>query len=138
MATMLSKDENRSIIFGRNSQLVIAGWQVAVKTGTSDSFADAWTVGFTPKIAVAVWMGNPDWRVKMIEGSDSYLVAVPAWHTFLTHALPVLGAEQWYSPPQGIVYAYDNYYLPGTAPTSPPVTQTSPSPSGGGRRKKKH
>jgi len=138
MATMLSKDENRSMIFGRNSQLVIPGWQVAVKTGTSDSFADAWTVGFTPKIAVAVWMGNPDWRVKMIEGSDSYLVAVPAWHTFLTHALPVLGAEQWYSPPQGIVYAYDNYYLPGTAPTSPPVTQTSPSPSGGGRRKKKH
>ena len=81
---------------------------------------------------------HADKAQQMIEGSDSYLVAVPAWHTFLTHALPVLGAEQWYSPPQGIVYAYDNYYLPGTAPTSPPVTQTSPSPSGGGRRKKKH
>src|SRR5437899_3018970 len=102
MATMLSKDENRSMIFGRNSQLVIPGWQVAVKTGTSDSFADAWTVGFTPKIAVAVWMGNPDWRIKMVEGSDSYMVAVPAWHEFLAGALPVLGTETWYTPPDGL------------------------------------
>ncbi|TMD27944.1 MAG: hypothetical protein E6I92_04700 [Chloroflexi bacterium] len=58
VATMMVKDENRAIIFGRNSQLTIPGWQVAAKTGTSDSFADAWSVGFTPKIAVAVWMGS--------------------------------------------------------------------------------
>lgn len=137
MATMMSKDENRAMIFGRNSQLVIPGWQVAVKTGTSDSFADAWTVGFTPKIAVAVWMGNPDWRQKMTEGSDSYYVAVPAWHSFLARALPVLGAEQWYAVPAGVEYQYGNYYLPGTVPTSPPVVNTPPAPTGGGSQKKK-
>jgi membrane peptidoglycan carboxypeptidase len=133
MSEMMSRDENRALIFGRNSQLTIPGWQVAVKTGTSDSFADAWTVGFTPKIAVAVWMGNPDWRVKMTEGSDSYYVAVPAWHSFLQQALPALGPVQWYSPPQGLVSAYGNYYLPGTSPNSPPPPVTSaPLSSGGG------
>lgn len=135
MATMLSRDANRAMIFGRNSDLVIPGWQVAVKTGTSDSFADAWTVGFTPRIAVAVWMGNPDWRVKMTQGSDSYYVAVPAWHAFLAQALPILGAEQWYSQPAGLISAYDNYYLPGTQPSSPPPSDTGgPGASGGHKR----
>ena len=142
MAQMMSKDENRAMIFGRDSQLTIPGWQVAVKTGTSDSFADAWTVGFTPRIAVAVWMGNPDWRVKMVEGSDSYVVAVPAWHSFLAQALPTLGSENWPGPPAGLVSAWGDYYLPGTEPSSPPVTYTSPAPSGGGggggHKKKKH
>jgi membrane peptidoglycan carboxypeptidase len=137
MAAMMSNDNNRALIFGRDSQLVIPGWTVAVKTGTSDSFADAWTVGFTPKLAVAVWMGNPDWRVKMTEGSDSYFVAVPAWHRFLAQALPVLGPYQWYSPPSGIVQRWGNYYLPGTAPSSPPIIYQPPAPTGGGHRKKK-
>jgi membrane peptidoglycan carboxypeptidase len=139
MSTMLSRDANRAEMFGRDSLLTIPGWQVAVKTGTSDSFADAWTVGYTPKIAVAVWMGNPDWRIKMLDGSDSYYVAVPAWHAFLAAALPVLGAETWYSPPAGIVSAWDNYYLPGTAPDSPPIIESTPSPSptGGHRHHKK-
>jgi len=133
MAAMLSKDANRAMIFGRSSQLVIPGWQVAAKTGTSDSFADAWSIGFTPRLAVAVWMGNPDWRIKMTQGSDSYYVAVPAWHSFLSQGLPLLGADTWYTPPPGLVSAFGNYYLPGTQPTSPP--QSSTGPGGGGHKK---
>jgi len=37
----------------------------AGKTGTAQDFADAWFVGFTPRLATAVWMGNPDARVAM-------------------------------------------------------------------------
>ena len=136
MATMLSKDANRAMIFGRNSQLVIPGWQVAAKTGTSDSFADAWSVGFTPRIAVAVWMGNPDWRIKMTQGSDSYYVAVPAWHSFLAQALPLLGPDAWYNPPPEIVSAFGSYYLPGTQPTSQPQSSTGTGGGGGGDHKK--
>jgi membrane peptidoglycan carboxypeptidase len=132
MATMLSRDENRSMIFGTNSALVIPGWHVAVKTGTSDSFADAWTVSFTPRIAVAVWMGNPDWRQKMTDGSDSYYVAVPAWNSFLSQALPMLGPDAWYAPPAGIVSAFGDYYLPGTVPPDAPA-QPGGGPSGDGR-----
>jgi membrane peptidoglycan carboxypeptidase len=138
MAAIMSRDQDRAMIFGTGSQLVIPGWHVAVKTGTSDSFADAWTVGFTPRIAVAVWMGNPDWRIKMAEGSDSYFVAVPAWHSFLARALPVLGPDAWYTPPAGVVSAFGNYYLPGSVPayiyTPPaPARTLAPKRSGGGR-----
>ena len=34
----------------------------AVKTGTSVGYRDAWTVAWTPKYLVAVWVGHPDWR----------------------------------------------------------------------------
>lgn len=131
MSEMLSRDQNRALIFGRDSQLVIPGWNVAVKTGTSDSFADAWTVGYTPKLAVAVWMGNPDWRQKMTEGSDSYYVAVPAWHRFMAQALPIMGQADWGAPPAGLISAWGNYYLPGTQPSSQPGASSSGSGGGG-------
>jgi membrane peptidoglycan carboxypeptidase len=114
MAAIMSNDANHALIFGRGTILNVRGYHVAVKTGTSDSFADAWTVGFTPHIAVAVWMGNPDWRVKMTKGSDSFYVAVPAWHAFLAGALPSFGPDAWYQPPAGLVSYRGNWYLPGT------------------------
>jgi len=120
MSSIMSNDANHALIFGRNTALVVRGYHVAVKTGTSDSFADAWTVGFTPRIAVAVWMGNPDWRTKMTQGSDSFYVAVPAWHTFLARALPALGGDVWYTPPAGLVQVGANYFLPGTGPRTRP------------------
>ena len=116
LAQIMSNDRNHAVIFGMGTILNVRGFHVAVKTGTSDSFADAWTVGFTPKIAVAVWMGNPDWRIKMTQGSDSFYVAVPAWHGFLAGALPVLGPDSWYAAPAGLVNVRGNWYLPGTQP----------------------
>jgi penicillin-binding protein 1A len=141
MAAIMSNDRNHAMIFGMGTPLVVRGYHVAVKTGTSDAFADAWTIGFTPKIAVAVWMGNPDWRVKMTLNSDSFYVAVPAWHAFLASALPVLGPDSWYSVPGGIVSAWGYYYLAGTQPRSQPISytpRTTTTTSGGGNKKKKH
>ena len=112
MASIMSNDRNHAVIFGMGTPLVIRGYHVAVKTGTSDSFADAWTIGFTPHIAVAVWMGNPDWRIKMTTGSDSFYVAVPAWHAFLAGALPLFGGDTWYAPPPGLIRMGSYYYLP--------------------------
>jgi len=141
MASIMSNDRNHALIFGMGTDLNVRGYHVAVKTGTSDAFADAWTIGFTPRIAVAVWMGNPDWRVKMTTNSDSFYVAVPAWHAFLAGALPQLGGDVWYQPPAGIVSAYGYYYMPGTAPRYSPGGLTSGGGSrtsgGGGKKKKK-
>ena len=33
---------------------------VAGKTGTTDNYGDAWFVGYTPDLVVAVWVGYPD------------------------------------------------------------------------------
>jgi membrane peptidoglycan carboxypeptidase len=115
MQQMMSNDNNRAMIFGRNSLLTLPGRHVAVKTGTSDSFADAWTNGFTPHLAVSVWGGNPDWRTKMTQNSDSYFIAAPMWHSFMQQALDTLGiGDEWYPQPPGVENRAGNWYLPGT------------------------
>jgi membrane peptidoglycan carboxypeptidase len=115
MEAIMSNDNNRAMIFGRNSLLTLPGRTVGVKTGTSDSFADAWTVGYTPHLVTAVWGGNPDWRQKMTLNSDSYYIAAPMWHQFMQSALDTLGiGNEWYSRPAGLVQKGSNYYLPGT------------------------
>ena len=45
---------------GTGRRASIAGRSVAGKTGTTDNYADAWFVGYTPELAVAVWVGYPD------------------------------------------------------------------------------
>jgi membrane peptidoglycan carboxypeptidase len=119
MQQIMSNDNNRAMIFGRGSLLTLPGHRVAVKTGTSDSFADAWTIGFTPHLVAAVWGGNPDWRQKMTLNSDSYYIAAPMWHQFMATALSALGlGNEWYSEPPGLINrtvgGQPVYYLPGT------------------------
>lgn len=60
ITNILSDDNARKLAFGPNSLLNIPGYQVAVKTGTSDNKRDNWTFGYTPKFVVGVWVGNPD------------------------------------------------------------------------------
>jgi membrane peptidoglycan carboxypeptidase len=105
MEQIMSNDNNRSMIFGRHSLLTLPNRRVGVKTGTSDSFADAWTVGYTPHLVAAVWTGNPDWRQKMTKDSDSYVVAAPAWHNFMQTALDDLRiGDEWFSEPAGLTH----------------------------------
>jgi membrane carboxypeptidase/penicillin-binding protein len=119
MEQIMSNDSNRQMIFGRNSLLTLSRRHVGVKTGTSDSFADAWTVGYTPHLVAAVWTGNADWRKKMTRDSDSYVVAAPAWHEFMQNALDTLGiGDEWYAEPPGLTHRMVNgqeaWFLPGT------------------------
>jgi len=115
MEAIMSNDNNRAMIFGRNSLLTLPGRTVGVKTGTSDSFADAWTVGYTPHLVTAVWGGNADWRQKMTKNSDSYYIAAPMWHQFMQNALDALGlGNEWFPEPAGLVHKGGAYYLPGT------------------------
>src|SRR5215212_7106899 len=44
---------------GTGTAAQVPRWQVAGKTGSADRNADAWFVGVTPKLATAVWMGDP-------------------------------------------------------------------------------
>jgi penicillin-binding protein 1A len=45
---------------GTGTRAAVPGVDVAGKTGTTDNYGDAWFVGFTPELAVAVWVGYPD------------------------------------------------------------------------------
>ena len=57
LADVLSDNQARAMTFGTRSVLRLP-FRVAVKTGTSTSYRDNWTVGYTPEITVGEWAGN--------------------------------------------------------------------------------
>jgi membrane peptidoglycan carboxypeptidase len=120
MEQIMSDDNNRAMIFGRGTPLTLPGRRVAAKTGTTDDFKDAWTIGYTPTLATAVWFGNPDWSA-MVTGSDGVFVAAPAWHNYMQGALDALGktASDWFSEPPGLQHINGAWFLPGTSPSTP-------------------
>lgn len=108
---------------------------VAIKTGTSQGFRDGWTVAFTDRLLVVVWVGNHDWRrmnhlgglAGTADAAHELIEALsPSWkrHVPLPQSLP---------PPPGseqrVVCALSGklagaecaqhrteHFLPGTAP----------------------
>jgi 1A family penicillin-binding protein len=61
----------------------------AGKTGTTDDVADAWFVGYTPRLVAGVWVGYDDPRT-IRKGKDAFAstIAVPVWTSFMTAAIP--------------------------------------------------
>jgi membrane peptidoglycan carboxypeptidase len=115
VSDMLSNDSNRALEFGRNSDLVIPGHHVAAKTGTTNDFRDNLTVGFTPNLAVAVWVGNADHTP--MQHVSGIVGAAPIFHGFMTLALNGQ-PDSWYGVPNGLTTVdangYIAYLLPGT------------------------
>ncbi|HLH70920.1 MAG TPA: transglycosylase domain-containing protein [Candidatus Dormibacteraeota bacterium] len=140
MAQIMSDDANRVMVFGPHSALTLPDRRVAAKTGTTDDFKDAWTVGFTPRLASAFWFGNPD-NQPMRWGEDAIYVAAPAWQSFMETALKQLGepSSDWFTEPPGLLHAVVGgrpvWLLPGTsaAQATPPLpwyahSAAAPSP----------
>ena len=77
------------------------GRDAAGKTGTTNSYHDAWFAGYTPQLAVTVWTGFDDNR-SMGRGETGGRAAAPIWLEFMAGALknkPSLA----FTPPEGIV-----------------------------------
>jgi penicillin-binding protein 1A len=79
---------------------------VAGKTGTTENYGDAWFVGYTPQLAVAVWVGYPSELRPMLTEFHGDSVAggtYPAliWKSFMERALPEEGWKpQPFPPPE--------------------------------------
>lgn len=84
--SILSDNAARISIFGPNNLLHIDGVEVAAKTGTTQEWRDGWTVGYTPALAVGVWVGNNNNR-PMRAGADGSYVAAPIWNKVMVQAL---------------------------------------------------
>jgi penicillin-binding protein 1A len=61
------------------------GCPAAGKTGTAENLANAWFVGYTPKLSTAVWVGYPQGNVPMSNGFGGTLAA-PIWNAFMSAA----------------------------------------------------
>lgn len=105
---ILSNDANRQITYGRGSNLNIPGHRVAVKTGTSEPYekskliGDTWTFGYTPGIAVGVWVGNSD--NAPMTNILSTTIAGSTWRDTIIAALEGKEARDWVKP-AGIIEA---------------------------------
>lgn len=84
LSDMLSDNIARTPTFGANSPLVIPNREVAVKTGTTNDNKDAWTIGYTPSMAVGVWVGNNE-NTPMKKGGAA--LAGPIWNSVMIEAL---------------------------------------------------
>ena len=83
MSSILSDNSARTPVFGPNSILNLP-FQVAVKTGTSNDSRDNWTLGYTPDLAVGVWVGNADYTPML--NTTGVTGAGPIWAEFMTFA----------------------------------------------------
>jgi penicillin-binding protein 1A len=61
------------------------GCPAAGKTGTTDSFTDAWFVGYTPRLTTAVWLGHAKSRVPM-PGVAGGTIPAKLWGQYMKKA----------------------------------------------------
>jgi len=95
ISDILSDEKAREPTFGIHSVLYIPNKDVAVKTGTTNNNKDAWTVGYSPSIAVGVWAGNNN-NKPMKKGGVA--VAGPIWNKFINEALKTIPSESFEKP----------------------------------------
>ena len=84
---ILTDTDERSGLFSSSLPLTIfPGHEVALKTGTTNDYRDAWAVGYTPALVVGVWAGNNN-NEEMKKHGSSILAAVPIWSSFMKEAI---------------------------------------------------
>ncbi|MBU6388850.1 transglycosylase domain-containing protein [Patescibacteria group bacterium] len=85
ISAMLSDAPARLPEYPLDSPLSFPGYDVAVKTGTTNDTRDAWVLGYTPSIALGVWAGNND-NTPMVKSIAGF-IAAPMWHEAMAYAL---------------------------------------------------
>ncbi|MFT4050282.1 MAG: transglycosylase domain-containing protein [Solirubrobacterales bacterium] len=89
----------RSVVTSGTGKKADPGFWVAGKTGTTENYGDAWFVGFSQEISVAIWVGYPDKTTPMLDQFGGEPVAggtFPAliFQNFITQAHAILAAHR--------------------------------------------
>ncbi len=139
---VLSDPVARSGLFKSGLGLTtVPGYDVALKTGTSNDYRDTWASGYTPNFVASVWAGNND-NTPMQRNGSSLLAAVPMWHMFMESALKEFPPESFPAPSPVTTtkpilngnYTYQNqlhsilYYVNPADPLGPPPTDPNADP----------
>lgn len=85
-----------NVLTGTSVQL--SGRPVAAKTGTTNNYRDAWTMGYTPSLVTGVWVGNNN-NAEMNRGAAGAVVAAPIFTGYMNRALAETPAESFPAPP---------------------------------------
>ncbi|GIW65174.1 MAG: hypothetical protein KatS3mg093_153 [Candidatus Parcubacteria bacterium] len=102
---ILSDINARKGLFSASLPLTIfPGHEVALKTGTTQFYQDAWAFGYTPNIVVGVWAGNTDGK-RMNSLGASLVAALPIFHQFLSEIIEkkMIEPEKFIKPEPRII-----------------------------------
>ncbi|HRY60507.1 MAG TPA: penicillin-binding protein [Patescibacteria group bacterium] len=99
---ILSDDSARAEVFGMGGILTLPGRPVAAKTGTTDEYRDAWTLGYTPSVVTGVWVGNND--NKEMSHASGAMIAAPIWNSYMKAVLANTPVEK-FAVPSDIIHA---------------------------------
>lgn len=95
--SILTDNSAREFIFGAKNFLTLGDRPVGAKTGTTNDYHDAWTIGYTPSLVTGVWIGNSD--NKAMKGkADGSVLAAPIWHDYMAKVLGNTPIEKFKSP----------------------------------------
>jgi penicillin-binding protein 1A len=100
-ATAALTDVLRGVIERGTATNAKIGRPAAGKTGTTDSQRDVWFVGYVPQLAVAVWIGNDDYR-PLGQGATGGGYAAPIWRDYMMQALKGVPVENFRRPSEFI------------------------------------
>ncbi|MCK4635382.1 MAG: PBP1A family penicillin-binding protein [Methylococcales bacterium] len=92
--SILSDNDARTYVFGKKNNLYFPERKVAAKTGTTQEARDVLTLGYTPDLAVGVWVGNNE-NKPLKKGSLGSQVAAPLWRKFIERELESLPDTQF-------------------------------------------
>jgi penicillin-binding protein 1A len=121
------------------------GRPAAGKTGTAESYQDAWFCGFVPQLATCVWLGYPRAEIPLLNVEGYAAVfggSLPAqiWHDFMapataslpvaTFPVPTFGGVAITGPTYGVTYGTTTTTTTTTSTTTTtPPAPTTPAPS---------
>lgn len=84
--SILSDNSARAPVFGEKNYLYLENYPTAAKTGTTQDNKDAWVVGYSPDISVAIWVGNNN-NDKISQSGAGISAAGPIWNEFMKQIL---------------------------------------------------
>ena len=93
---ILSDNEARAPLFGWHSALYFEDYQVAAKTGTTQNYRDAWTIGYTPSVVAGIWVGNND--NSPTAKKSGVMLSAPIFHNFMEKVLLKYPKENFEKP----------------------------------------
>jgi penicillin-binding protein 1A len=103
VAAVVTKVLEANVQSGTGTAAALAGRPTAGKTGTTDSFADAWFAGWVPQLTTVTWVGYPTGERPMrgvhgIAGVTGGTLPAEIWHTYMAGALQGQPVEQFATP----------------------------------------
>ena len=103
---------------GTGQSIKVLNRPLAGKTGTSSDFRDAWFIGFSPDLAVGVFIGKDNFQT-LGNGEQGALAAAPIFRDFMKEALADVPATP-FRIPQGIVLVPTNPFTGNVVPQGSP------------------